>query len=297
MATRIRRNPLVSSGSEVTISGTPAVTVSGTPTVTVSGTPSVTGPLTNTQLRAADVDVDIGAGPFPVTDNAGSLTVDGTVTANAGSGPWPVTDNGGSLTVDGTVAVTGPLTDAQLRNSAVPVSGTLAVSTLSGVVDVTPASPAANDYLPVRLTDGTTFYTPPKEPDLLFSFSGTYTAAGSITPLPGTDTGIIDVRKYAYVVVACVHGTPTTASSVLTVKRYFRNDAAALVGADATSSVSSGNGYTASVAYCQTATAVNTAGAVAIAQKALYWRSYMTYVSSGGGASIPNIQYDVYGIY
>lgn len=40
---------------------------------------------------------------FPVTDNGGSLTVDGTVTANAGTGPWPVTDNGGSLTVDGTV--------------------------------------------------------------------------------------------------------------------------------------------------------------------------------------------------
>lgn len=42
----------------------------------------------------------------------------------------PVTDNGGSLTVDGTVAisgtvpVSGPLTDAQLRAVAVPVSGT-----------------------------------------------------------------------------------------------------------------------------------------------------------------------------
>jgi hypothetical protein len=44
---------------------------------------------------------------LPVTDNGGSLTVDGTVTANAGTGPWPVTDNGGSLTVDngGTFAV------------------------------------------------------------------------------------------------------------------------------------------------------------------------------------------------
>jgi hypothetical protein len=30
--------------------------------------------------------------------------VSGTITANAGTGPWPVTDNGGSLTVDGTVA-------------------------------------------------------------------------------------------------------------------------------------------------------------------------------------------------
>lgn len=48
----------------------------------------VTGPLTDAQLRAS---------PVPVS---------GTVTANAGTGPWPVTDNGGSLTVDGTVAAT-----------------------------------------------------------------------------------------------------------------------------------------------------------------------------------------------
>lgn len=38
-----------------------------------------------------------------VTDGGGSLTVDGTVTANAGTGPWPVTDNAGSLTVDAPV--------------------------------------------------------------------------------------------------------------------------------------------------------------------------------------------------
>jgi hypothetical protein len=72
----------------------------------------------------------------PVTDGqlrATPVPVSGTVTANAGTGPFPVSDNGGSLTVDGTVGV-------------------------SGVVDVTPASPAGNDYLPVRLSDGTSFY-------------------------------------------------------------------------------------------------------------------------------------------
>lgn len=35
---------------------------------------------------------------------------------------FPVTDNGGSITVDGTVTATGPLTDTQLRASAVPIS-------------------------------------------------------------------------------------------------------------------------------------------------------------------------------
>lgn len=41
-----------------------------------------------------------------INDGGGSITIDGTVTANAGSGPFPVSDNGGSLTVDGTVAAT-----------------------------------------------------------------------------------------------------------------------------------------------------------------------------------------------
>jgi hypothetical protein len=77
-----------------------------------------------------------------VTDNGGSLTVDGTVAATQ-SGAWSVTnlngagaaavniqDGGNSITIDGSVsitgsvAVTGPLTDAQLRATAVPVSGT-----------------------------------------------------------------------------------------------------------------------------------------------------------------------------
>lgn len=55
----------------------------------IGGTVTITGALTDTQLRAS---------PVPIS---------GTVTANAGTGPWPVTDNGGSLTVDnaGTFAV------------------------------------------------------------------------------------------------------------------------------------------------------------------------------------------------
>ena len=57
--------------------------VSGT--VAVSGSVAVTGPLTDTQLRASAVPIS------------------GTVTANAGSGPFPVSDNAGSLTVDAPV--------------------------------------------------------------------------------------------------------------------------------------------------------------------------------------------------
>jgi hypothetical protein len=68
---------------------------------------------------------------------AGSLPVvvasDQTAIPVSISGAVPVTDNGGALTVDGAVVV-------------------------SGNVEVTPSSPVANDYLPVRLTDGTSFY-------------------------------------------------------------------------------------------------------------------------------------------
>ena len=88
----------------------------------------VTQPLTNAQLRAS---------PVPVS---------GTVTANAGAGPFPVSDNSGSLTVDApvgtpvfvrlsdgaaaivTLPVSGPLTDTQLRAAPVPVSGTVTAS-------------------------------------------------------------------------------------------------------------------------------------------------------------------------
>jgi len=76
-----------------------------------------TGQVMKDMGAAGRVFVDASEVAIPVTDNGGSLTVDGvffqatqpvsgTVTANAGTGPWPVTDNGGSLTVDGTVAAT-----------------------------------------------------------------------------------------------------------------------------------------------------------------------------------------------
>jgi hypothetical protein len=66
--------------------------------------------LTDTQLRAT---------PVPVSDGGGSVTVDGSVSVSnfpAFPAVQPVNDNGGSLTVD------GPLTDAQLRATAVPIS-------------------------------------------------------------------------------------------------------------------------------------------------------------------------------
>jgi hypothetical protein len=79
-----------------------------------------------------------------VSDGGGSLTVDGTVAVSNFPGTQPVslatntpdvTDRAarllGHVTVDAapTTAVTGPLTDAQLRASAVPVSGSVTSTT------------------------------------------------------------------------------------------------------------------------------------------------------------------------
>lgn len=93
------------------------------------GTPAL---LQGTTANGLEVDVTRVSGNVTVVDGGGSLTVDSaqlpaalgqTTKANSlavvlasNQDALPVTDNGGSLTVD------GPLTDAQLRASAVPVS-------------------------------------------------------------------------------------------------------------------------------------------------------------------------------
>lgn len=91
----------------------------------------------------SEVIVEPGTSPLVVDGSGVTQPVSGTVTANAGTGPFPVSDNGGSLTVDGTVAVsgsvavTGPLTDAQLRATPVNVFSTPTPASSSTVTLVT----------------------------------------------------------------------------------------------------------------------------------------------------------------
>jgi hypothetical protein len=65
--------------------------------------------------------------PLPVDIQGATLSLDaaGIEIKNDSGNPIPVNDAGGSLTVD------GPLTDAELRATAVPVSGT--INTLTGL--------------------------------------------------------------------------------------------------------------------------------------------------------------------
>lgn len=121
----------------VPVSGT--VTASGPLTdtqlrasaVPISGTVTAAGPLTDTQLRATAVPVSgtvTATGPLTDTQlRATAVPVSGTVTANAGSGPFPVSDNAGSLTVDAPVGT--PLF-ARLSD------GTAALTTTSGRLSV-----------------------------------------------------------------------------------------------------------------------------------------------------------------
>ena len=99
---------------------------------------------------ASGGSVELGTATDPVrTDPTGTTTqpVSGTLTCNAGTGPWPVTDNGGSLTVDGTLTsvatITNPVTvtDGAGALNVIVDSGTLtAVTSITNTVTVQGAS-------------------------------------------------------------------------------------------------------------------------------------------------------------
>lgn len=126
-------NQTSGNASLTSIDGKTPALVSGRVPVDGSGvTQPVSGSVTVTQGTGTNLHV--------VVDSAPTTTVTGTVTANAGTGPWPVTDNGGSLTVDGTVAATQ--------------SGTWNVTNISGTVSL-PTGAATETTLGTRLADST----------------------------------------------------------------------------------------------------------------------------------------------
>ena len=130
-----------------------------------------TGQVMKNMGAAGRVFVDGSEVTQPVSDGGGSLTVDGTVTANAGTGPWPVTDNGGSLTVDGSVtAIAQPgvdIGDVTVNNAAgasavniqdggnsITIDGTVA-ATQSGTWTVQPGNTANTTPWLVTSSPGT----------------------------------------------------------------------------------------------------------------------------------------------
>lgn len=97
------------------------------------------------------------------TASADVITVQGiaSMTALKVDGSAVTQPISGSLTnISGTISLpTGAATESTVSsiNSKITACNTGAV-VISGVVDITPSSPAANDYLPVRLTNGSGFY-------------------------------------------------------------------------------------------------------------------------------------------
>lgn len=156
-------------GGSLTVDGT--VGVSGT--VDVDITAQSVGNLTvEIAAQSADVEVvqpthddlnananiqvgntDVGAGnPVPISDNGGSLTVDGTVGVSgtvdvSGSTvtiqePLSIDDNGGSITVDGTVSISGTVAATQSGFWAVGIGPTVVPGT--GTTNLGKAEDAAH---------------------------------------------------------------------------------------------------------------------------------------------------------
>lgn len=140
--TQLRATPVPVSGSVTVSDGSGPLTIDGT--VAVSGSVAVTGPLTDTQLRATAVPV---SGPLTDTQlRATAVPVSGTVTANAGAGPYPVSDNAGSLTVDAPVGtpVFVRLSDGAAPIAALPITDNGGSLTVDG--SVTAVQSVTQDY-------------------------------------------------------------------------------------------------------------------------------------------------------
>jgi hypothetical protein len=130
------------SGNPVPVNG--SVSISGTANVNITNSSlAVTGPLTDTELRASAVPISAATLPLPsgattsanqVTANASLSSIDSKLTSplTVQSTNLDIRDlvfttdkvdiSGSSVAITGSVSVTGPLTDVQLRASAVPVS-------------------------------------------------------------------------------------------------------------------------------------------------------------------------------
>lgn len=117
-------------------------------------TRAVTG-LTDAQLRASAVPVSAAALPLPAGAATAALQTQpgidiGDVTVNnaAGAGAVNIQDGGNSITVD------GPLTDAQLRATAVPISAAALPLPAGAATEATLATRAAAAQLPAALVGG-----------------------------------------------------------------------------------------------------------------------------------------------
>lgn len=214
------------------------LTVSGT--VAVSGTVPVTGPVTDAQLRASAVPVSLAAVPLP-TGAATEVTVGLAATALGAPGDAAATTTGsviaqlrrvanllagtltvsGAVSVSGSVAVTGPLTDTQLRATAVPVSGPVTDAQLRAS-----AVPVSLASVPTHAVTGSgNFATTSAAASQADGHSATL---GSTTDAAATTTGsvIAQLRRIANLLAgtltATVSGTVAISGSVAVTGTFWQ---------------------------------------------------------------------------
>jgi hypothetical protein len=115
--------------------------------VPVSGTVTATGGLTDAELRASPVPMSAASLPLPT-----GASTEATLSTLTGKIPANLTVSSTRLLVDGsgvTQPVSGPLTDAQLRATPVPVSGTVSTGGLTDAELRASAVPISAASLPL----------------------------------------------------------------------------------------------------------------------------------------------------
>ena len=216
--TQLRATPVPVSGT-VSTGGLTDTQLRATP-VPVSGTVS-TGGLTDTQLRASAVVVDGSAVTQPVSAAAlplptGASTAAHQVTGNAAlasidsklTSPLAVTGTFFQATqpvsIASSVAVTGPLTDTQLRATPVPISGSI-TATNSANGNTGSAVPAAATQ--VAGSDGTNLRA------IKVSATGVVSVDGSAVTQPVSGTVTANAGSGTFAVSAAALPLPSGAAT------------------------------------------------------------------------------------
>ena len=98
-----------------------------------------------------------------------------------------------------------------------PVSGTVTANAGTGVFDITPASPVATDYLPIRVTDGTAFVAPLAEGTFTgrINTQGQKTMATSTPVVIASDQSSISTTPGALTSIAAFQQAVTATAAVL----------------------------------------------------------------------------------
>lgn len=180
--------------------------------VSISGGVAITGGLTDTQLRATPLPV---SGTFwqatqPVSGTvavSGSVAVTGTffqATQPVSIASMPSTPVTGAffqatqpVSIAGTVAVSGPLTDAQIRATALPVSGTFFQATQPVSIASMPSTPVTGTFWQAtQPVSGTVTVGNASLAVTGTFFQGTQPVSAAALPLPAgaaTDASLVSI--------------------------------------------------------------------------------------------------------